>query len=82
MPDLQYVIDTICARFTDKSIYEMIQARFKQGSLLIGDITPLIQAKDRSLDLDSAKRLAEVALQDMVRWGDVRTDGNRFFPMK
>ena len=82
MQNLQYVIDTICARFTAESIYGLIEERLKQGPLVIGEILPLIQSKDRSLDGDSAKTLAQTALDDLGQQGRIRTDGNRFFSGK
>ena len=80
MPDLQYVIDTICARFTAESLYRLIEKRLEQGPFVIGEILPLIQSKDRSLDTGSAKMLAEAALEDLAQRGDIRTESGRFFP--
>mgnify|MGYP001565900526 FL=1 len=82
MQNLQYVIDTICARFTADSIYDLIEERLKQGPLVIGEILPLIQSKDRSLDVDSAKTLAQTALDDLGQRGRIRTEGYQFFPWK
>lgn len=82
MPDVQYLIDTICARFTAESLYRLINERLEQGPFATGEILPLIQAKDRSLDHDSAKLLAEAALEDLVLRGELRREGNKCFPAK
>jgi len=82
MQNLQYVIDSICAKFTAEAIYELIEARLKQGPLVIGEILPLIQSKDRSLDPGSAKTLAQAALEDLGQRGQIRTQGDQFFIVK
>ena len=76
------MIDTICARFTDEYLYELIKARLKQGPFVTEDLVPFIQAKDRSLDTESAKRLAETALQDLLQGGILKVEGESFLPAK
>ena len=80
MPELQYVIDTICARFTAESLYRLIEERLKHGPFMIDEILPLIESKDRSLDRDRAKMLAEAALEDLAQRGKIRTEGGKIFP--
>ncbi len=80
MASLQYIIDTICANFTEKAMYELMRARLNQGPFTIAEILPVIQNKDRSLDSGSAKMLAEAAFEILVQQGDVRMEGDCVYP--
>lgn len=82
MPSLQYVIDSICANFTVRSMYELIELRLGQGSFIVDEILPLIQSKDRSLDSSSAKMLAEAALEALAQRGAIEIEGDCIFPVK
>jgi hypothetical protein len=61
-------------------VYKIIEALLSQGSFTIAEILPLIQSKDRSLDLGSAKKIAEAALDDMEQCGIIRIEGEKIFP--
>ncbi len=80
MASLQYVIDSICANFTEEAMYELMKVRLSQGPFTVGEILPLIQSKDRSLDSSSAKMLAEAALESLAQRGDVRIEGDCIYP--
>lgn len=82
MPSLQYVIDTICASVTEESMYELIEKQLEKGSFVVDEILPLIQSQDRSLDLGSAKMLAEAALQSLAQRGDLQMYGEYVYPVK
>ena len=60
-------------------MYELIEVRLSQGPFTVGEILPLIQSKDRSLDLGSAKMLAEAALKDLAQRGDIRIEGDYIY---
>ncbi len=75
MPELQYQIDTICARFTDKFVYEAIEAHAGQRAIGAEDIMPVLQEKDRSLDAASARLLVETGLKDMLQEGRLKREG-------
>jgi hypothetical protein len=81
MASLQYIIDTICTSVTAESLYELMKARLKQGSFIIDEVLPLIQSKDRSLDLKSAKILAEAALEELEQCGNLRIDNGCIYPL-
>jgi hypothetical protein len=53
----------------------MIEALLSEGPFIEADLIPLIQTKDRSLDLGSAKMIAKAALDDMARRGIIRIEG-------
>ena len=74
MQNLQYVIDTICARFTAEYLYQLVGERLKSGNLVISDIVNVIQAKDRSLAEASALTLVQTAIEDMRDDGRRKTD--------
>jgi hypothetical protein len=80
MPSLQYVIDTICAGVTVECVYQMIEASLSQGSFNVAELLPLIQSKDRSLDLGSARLIAKAALDDMAQRGIIRIEGDNILP--
>ncbi len=82
MPSLQYVIDSICASVTEKSMYQLIEGQLCKGSFMVDELLPLIKDKDRSLDSGSAKMLAEAAIQEMAQRGDLRLEGESVYPVK
>jgi hypothetical protein len=61
-------------------MYELMRIRLSQGPFTVGEILPLIQSRDRSLDLSSAKMLAEAALEDLAQSGDIRIEDDRIYP--
>ena len=75
MPSVQYVIDSICASVTVECVYKMIEALLSQGQFTIDEVIPMIQTKDRSLDLQSARMIAKAALDDMAQRGTIRIAG-------
>ena len=79
MPSLQYIIDSICASVTIECVYKIIEALLSQGSFTVAEILPLIQSKDRSLDLGSARMIAKAALDDMAQRGIIRIEGDNIY---
>jgi hypothetical protein len=77
MPSVQYVIDSLCSSVTVECVYKIIEALLNQGSFSTAEILPLIQSKDRSLDLESARMIAKAALEDMAQRGIIRIEGGR-----
>ena len=75
MPSVQYVIDSICASVTVECVYKMIEALLSQGQFTVDEVIPMIQTKDRSLDLQSARMIAKAALDDMAQRGIIRIEG-------
>jgi hypothetical protein len=53
----------------------MIEALLSQGQFAIDEVIPMIQTKDRSLDLQSARMIAKAALDDMAQRGIIRIEG-------
>jgi hypothetical protein len=53
----------------------MIEALLSQGQFTINELLPMIQTKDRSLDLESARMIAKAALEDMAQRGVIRIEG-------
>ena len=79
MPSLQYIIDSICASVTVECVYKIVEALLSQGTFTMAEILPLIQSKDRSLDLGSAKMIAKAALDDMAQRGIIRIEGDNIY---
>ncbi len=80
MASLQYVIDSMCSSVTVECVYKIIEASLSQGSFTVDEILPLIQTKDRSLDLGSAKSIAQAGLDDMIKAGIIRIEGDIIYP--
>jgi hypothetical protein len=78
---LQYVIDSICASVTVECVYKIIEALLSQGTFTLAEMLPLIQSKDRSLDLGSARMIAKAAVDDMAQRGIIRIEGENIYPM-
>jgi hypothetical protein len=53
----------------------MIEALLSQGQFTIDEVLPMIQTKDRSLDLQSARMIAKAAIDDMAQSGIIRIEG-------
>jgi hypothetical protein len=79
MSPLQYVIDSLCSSVTAECVYKMVEAYLGQESFKLSELLPLIQSKDRSLDLASAKTIAKAALDDMEYRGMIRIDRDYIF---
>jgi hypothetical protein len=80
MPSLQYTIDSLCSSVTVDCVYKIIEALSSQGAFTLAEILPLIQSKDRSLDVVSAKMIAEAALRDMAQRGAIRLENDNIRP--
>jgi predicted transcriptional regulator len=80
MTSLQYIIDSLCARITVDCVYQIIDAMLDQEAATVTEILPLIQSIDRSLDPGSAKTIVRCALDNMVKQGKIRIEGDNIFP--
>lgn len=78
MASLQYVIDTICSSLTTKFVFEVIKENLRQGPITVGEIIPLIKCKDRSLDMDSTRKVVEAALEELIQCNQVRREEDLF----
>ena len=78
MASLQYVIDSICSSLTTRFVYDLIEAQLKDGPFTVGEIIPLIKCKDRSLDMGSARKIADAALEELTQRGDIKTEGGLY----
>ena len=74
MASLQFLIDNLCADFTQRSIYRLLEALLAERARTIGDITLAIAQKDRSLDIDSAQTLAEAAVDALAESGVIAVE--------
>lgn len=80
MASLQFLIDSICANFTVESMHELVKVRLSQGPFMVGEIAREIRCKDRSLDFESSKQLAEAALEALAQRGDITIQGDYVYP--
>lgn len=77
MPSLQYLIDSMCANFTAGALYALVQEAVAEGPRTLLDIARRVTEKDPSLDLGSARLLAEAAIQALAERGEVVMVGER-----
>ncbi len=82
MPSLQYVIDSICSSVTVECVYKIVEALLSEGPTTVAEIIPLVQSKDCSLDIGSARMIAKAALEDMVQRGIIRIEGDNIYSAK
>ena len=75
MATVQYIIDTICAKFTAESMYDLVKAWLKQGPCMVAEIAREVRCEGRSLDFDSSRMLAEAALEALEQRGDITIEG-------
>ena len=80
MATLQFVIDNICASFPAEFLYRHIRERLSEGEFEVDEILPAIQDRDKSLDVGSARQLAEAALEDLEEEGILKLDGDIVLP--
>ena len=80
MATLQYVIDSLCSKLTVESMFEIIRQRLIQGPFKIDEIILIVRSKDRSLDYDSAKMIAEAAIRDLSQSGEIKVYGQSISP--
>jgi hypothetical protein len=80
MASLQYVIDSICSSVTVECVYKMIDGMLTQGMVTIDEIVPLVQSKDHSLDIGSARLIVKTAADDLAQKGNIRLEGEKILP--
>lgn len=77
MPSLQFLIDHLCARFTVEAMYELVRTRLSGGPCSLDDLAAAVAQSDRSLDLKSARQLAEAAVEALAQAGQVAVEGEQ-----
>ena len=75
MPSLQFLIDNMCANFTEQAMFNLVTTLLAEKPCTMADIALRITRKDPSLDIASAGDLAQAAVQALVQRGDVATQG-------
>ena len=63
---LQFIIDNLCANFTVKSMYRLVEAMLAERPRTIDEIAVAIAGNDRTLDIGSARSLAEAAVEALA----------------
>ncbi len=76
MPSLKFLIDNMCANFTEESVYGLVKTLLAENPCTISDIARGVADKDRSLDIKSAQVLAEAAVETLAQRGDLVIQGS------
>ena len=71
MASLGFLIDNLCANFTVASMNDLVKARLAERPSTISDIARAIASKDRSLDAENTRKLAEAAVEALAQSGEV-----------
>ena len=71
---LQFLIDDLCANFTQGALYSLIEALLLEGRRTVAEIALAIADRDRSLDPGSARALAEAAIEALAESGVVAVE--------
>ncbi|MBI4340204.1 MAG: hypothetical protein HY680_09680 [Chloroflexi bacterium] len=79
MVSLQFLIDNMCANFTVKSMYRLVEAMLAQGPCTISELAHGIADRDRSLDLGSARTLAEGAVEALAVSGVIAVQDDHIY---
>ena len=79
MVSLQFFIDNVCANFTADSLNGLVKGSIAAGPCNIDDIAREIAGRDRSLDIKSARTLAEAAVDSLVRSRDIAILGSDIY---
>lgn len=66
---LQFIIDNLCANFTVKSVYRLVETMLAERPCTIGEIALRVADQDRSLDIGSAQSIAEAAIEALAQTG-------------
>lgn len=79
MVSLQYLIDHMCAKFTARTMMDLVREQIDQGTRTSDEITKAVIEQDRSLDFASARQLVEAAVQSLMDVGVVEMRDDRLY---
>lgn len=79
MASLKFLIDNMCAKFTEKAVYDLVRTLLAERPSTMSDIANKIAEKDRSLDIKSAQDLAKAAVEAMAQSGDIVIQGDAIY---
>ncbi len=71
MATLQFLLDNLCAKFTEDCLHDLVKIMVDENVCSADDIAYRIVARDPSLDIKSAQTLAEGAIEALARTGQV-----------
>ncbi len=71
MSFLQFLIDDMCANFTVAAISELVKEHLTRGPCTIGDLAHNVAGTDRTLDIKSARILAQAAVDSLAGNGEI-----------
>lgn len=79
MTSLQFHIDNLCANFTERAIYSLLEAMLAERPRPLSEITQRIADRDRTLDIKSAQTLAEAAVEALAQSGVIGVRGSHIY---
>lgn len=76
MPSVKFLVDDLCAKFTEQILFHLIKTLLAERPCTINDIARKIADQDRSLDMKSAQALAEAAVEALWHIDEITIDGD------
>ncbi|MBI3979086.1 MAG: hypothetical protein HY331_12955 [Chloroflexi bacterium] len=80
MSFLKFLIDDMCAKFSLESMCDLVRTRVTRGACTVEDVAHEIIQRDHSLDIVSARTLAQAAVETLAESGDVAIQGAHVSP--
>jgi len=76
VPSVKFLVDDMCANFTERLLFGLVESLLAERPCTIDDIARGIAGRDRTLDIKSARRLAEAAVETLWQTDQVTMDGD------
>ncbi len=74
MSFLQFLIDDMCANLSVEVMGRLVKGRLSKGPCTIDDLARTVANKDLTLDIRSAKILAQAGVDSLKESGEVTTE--------
>ncbi len=79
MPSVKFLVDDMCANFTEELLFRLVKTLLAERPRTIVDIARGIADKDCTLDIKSAQTLAEAAVEELWKIDDISTEGDYIY---
>ncbi|MBI4307259.1 MAG: hypothetical protein HY684_00435 [Chloroflexi bacterium] len=76
MTSVKFLVDDMCANFTEHLLYGLVKTLLSERPCTINEIARKIADQDRSLDIKSAQKLAEAAVEALWQIDAIAMEGD------
>lgn len=81
MASLKFLLDSMCANFTEHCLYDLVRVMVDERPCTVSEIAVRVAARDRSLDAESAGAITDSAIEALAQMGQVEVREGWVFPM-